>query len=190
LSFVNYSDHEKEALLSVARNSIDERIRLNREPTLELERYPDSLKLPGASFITLKIGSELRGCTGTLFAVQPLLVDVSGNACRSAMSDPRFMPVGIAEIGNITISVSVLSALETVQWKTFDEACRSLRPGLDGLYIRERNRSATFLPSVWDSLCEPRHFLNQLFRKAGLPEWHWSDTMTVQRYTAAYITES
>jgi AMMECR1 domain-containing protein len=42
---------------------------------------------------------------------------------------------------------------------------------------------ATFLPSVWESLPEPKAFLDALRRKAGLSPGHWSETIRFERYT-------
>ena len=58
-----------------------------------------------------------------------------------------------------------------------------LRPGVDGLVLSEGAASATFLPAVWESLPEPRAFLDALRRKAGLPPGHWSPALRCQRYT-------
>jgi AMMECR1 domain-containing protein len=58
-----------------------------------------------------------------------------------------------------------------------------IRPGIDGLILRDGEHRATFLPAVWDRLTDPHRFLCELKRKAGLPLDHWSDTLLVYRYT-------
>ena len=63
----------------------------------------------------------------------------------------------------------------------------ALRPGVDGLVLREGVRSATFLPAVWESLPEPKAFLRHLREKAGLPPSHWSPTLRFERYTAREV---
>jgi AMMECR1 domain-containing protein len=62
-----------------------------------------------------------------------------------------------------------------------------LRPGVDGLILEEGGRRGTFLPAVWESLPEPRAFLRELKRKAGLPADHWSDTLRAHRYTVESV---
>jgi AMMECR1 domain-containing protein len=57
-----------------------------------------------------------------------------------------------------------------------------LRPGQDGLVIADGERRATFLPSVWEQLPEPKTFLVHLRRKAALPDDHWSPTLLCWRY--------
>ncbi|MCK5262509.1 MAG: AMMECR1 domain-containing protein, partial [Gammaproteobacteria bacterium] len=56
-------------------------------------------------------------------------------------------------------------------------------PGIDGLIMEEGRRRGTFLPSVWESLAEPRDFLHHLKLKSGLPENYWSDDIKIQRYS-------
>ena len=58
---------------------------------------------------------------------------------------------------------------------------------MDGLILREGAATATFLPDVWKSLADPRDFLAQLKRKAGLSGDHWSDEIEVLRYTTRSI---
>ena len=56
------------------------------------------LAQPRASFVTLTIEGELRGCCGTLEPVRPLLLDVWNNAQASAFRDPRFAPLTRARV--------------------------------------------------------------------------------------------
>ena len=58
-----------------------------------------------------------------------------------------------------------------------------LRPGVDGLIIRDGDKRATFLPSVWQGIPEPERFVRALAKKAGWPAGQWSDTVRAWRYT-------
>ena len=62
-----------------------------------------------------------------------------------------------------------------------------LRPGVDGLILAERQRRATFLPTVWRELPDPRDFLGHLKRKAGLPADYWSGDLRFERYSTESI---
>ena len=62
-----------------------------------------------------------------------------------------------------------------------------LRPGVDGLVLREGSLTGTFLPAVWSHLPSPENFVRELKRKAGLPLDHWSATLVLQRYTVDEI---
>ena len=51
-----------------------------------------------------------------------------------------------------------------------------LRPGVDGLIIRDGEKRATYLPSVWQGIPEPARFVRELAGKAGWPAGHWPDS--------------
>jgi len=170
-------------LRAVAREAIEVGLREGRPPRLDLERYADALRERRASFVTLHRQGELRGCTGNLEPDAPLVVGVARNAFRSAFADPRFPPVTEPELGSLEISVSVLSPLEPLAARSEEDLLARLRPGIDGLVLREGPLGATFLPAVWETLPEPRSFLHALLRKAGLAPGHWSHALRFERYT-------
>lgn len=172
------------SLREVARAAIAHGLDRGREPELDPAAYPRTLREPGASFVTLRRSGQLRGCTGTLEARWPLVCDVARNAWRSASSDPRFDPLAREELGEIDIHVAVLSALEPFAAASERELLLGLRPGVDGLVLREGRLCATFLPAVWESLPEPAEFLDQLRLKAGLPRGYWSASLRFERYTS------
>ncbi len=152
--------------------------------TVESKDYPEALRAPRASFVTLRKGGQLRGCMGSLEARMPLVEDVACNAYNAAFKDPRFDPVGGDEIPGLDLKLSVLSPPEPVPVSSEEDLLRQLQPGVDGVILQAGGRRGTFLPAVWDMLPNPREFLCQLKRKAGLPEDYWSDEMTIQRYGA------
>ena len=137
----------------------------------------------GASFVTLRIDGELRGCIGSLTAYRPLGEDVRGNALSAAFDDPRFPPLTRAEFDSVAVEVSVLSAPEPMPFRSRQEALAMLRPGVDGVVLSVRGRRATFLPQVWEELPDREQFIRHLMRKAGLPADFWDDTVRIQRYT-------
>ncbi len=59
----------------------------------------------------------------------------------------------------------------------------SLRPGKDGLIIRDGAHQALFLPQVWESLPDPQAFVRHLKLKAGLGVTHWSARFRAWRFT-------
>ncbi len=140
-----------------------------------------------ASFVTLHVDRRLRGCIGTLEARDPLVVDVARNAWSAASRDARFPPIGMDEFQNVDIHISVLSVPEPVTVGSEAELLALMRPGIDGLILEEGYRRGTFLPSVWEQLPDPRDFLRQLKRKAGLPDQYWSASLQISRYTAESI---
>ncbi|MGE5155183.1 MAG: AMMECR1 domain-containing protein, partial [Bdellovibrio bacteriovorus] len=73
-------------------------------------------------------------------------------------------------------------APQPMEFRDEADLLEQLRPGVDGLILEDGGRRGTFLPAVWDSLTEPRLFLAELKRKAGLPATYWSPTLKVSRY--------
>lgn len=176
-----------ERLLKVAADSIRAGLHggsaLNPDPAA----YPPELCRQAASFVTLHLRKELRGCVGSLEAQAPLVVNVAENAHRAAFADPRFPPLSARELDGLDIHISVLSPLEPIDVLDEADLLRKLRPKVDGLLLREGRRQATFLPAVWESLPDPAVFLLQLKLKAGLPVDHWSDALAFWRYSVDEI---
>ncbi|RLD08904.1 MAG: AmmeMemoRadiSam system protein A, partial [Chloroflexota bacterium] len=53
-------------------------------PPLNREELPPNLLEPGACFVTLTKAGQLRGCVGSIEAVQPLIQDVRDRAVGAA----------------------------------------------------------------------------------------------------------
>lgn len=171
------------SLRAVALDAIEQGLQQGSPLQPDPRDYPPELRAPGASFVTVRVRGELRGCAGCLEPALPLVCDVARNAWRSAFDDPRFAPLTGAELPDLDIHVSVLSPLEPVAAASEDDLLRTLRPGVDGVVLEEGSRRATFLPAVWESLPEPRDFLDRLREKAGLPRDYWSPGLRFWRYT-------
>jgi AmmeMemoRadiSam system protein A len=172
----------RRTLLALARAAIE--TGLNGEHMeLCVDDYPRLLRQTRATFVTLHLDDTLRGCIGSLEARQALVEDVAHNAHAAAFNDPRFPPLVRDEFGRLAIHISVLSVPELLSFESEDDLLRQLRPQVDGLILEEHAQRATFLPSVWDQLPEPRVFLRDLKLKAGLPADHWSRSLRVSRYT-------
>jgi AmmeMemoRadiSam system protein A len=173
-------------LLTIARSAIGGELGF---PRVAVPGH-GGLTEPGATFVTLKLGGELRGCIGSLKPLRPLGVDVRENAVAAAFRDPRFPPLAAVEFEATSIEVSLLSASEPFDVAGEDDLVARLRPGVDGLILECGLHRATFLPQVWDALAEPRAFVAALKRKAGLPEDFWSPRMNVARYGVTKWSES
>jgi hypothetical protein len=178
-------------LLAIARSSIEYGVH-HREPLpVRPDKLPAALAEPAATFTTLRIDRELRGCCGSLEATQPLAQDVAHTAFQAAFRDPRFSPVKEHELEAIRLEVSVLSPLQPMAVADEEDLLAQLVPGTDGLVVVEGLRRATFLPKVWEQLPEPRQFLSQLKLKSGLPGNYWSERLEFLRYrTTSYVESS
>lgn len=182
-----YAAADRAALLEVAAASVEHGLYHGTPLSVDPQRYAPALREERASFVTLRIGEALRGCTGCLEAQRPLVADVARNAWRSAFGDPRFPPLSEHEFAELRFSVSVLSPLEPLPAESEVDLLAMLRPGVDGLMLRDGQAAATFLPAVWKSLPDPARFLAELRQKAGLPPHHWSPRLAFERYTAVEI---
>ena len=173
---------DQQDLLKLAADSIEMGLK-GTQLELDLVVYSRALRDPGASFVTINVRDQLRGCIGSLEIKRALAIDVVKNARAAAFDDPRFGALTQEEFENLHIHISVLSSPETIECASEDELVRQLRPRIDGVILEDGASRATYLPSVWEVLPDPQKFLQQLKHKAGLSLDHWSETMKVQRYT-------
>ena len=178
----NLSDRDRGTLLKLARQTIQLTAAGERLPRLDLEAYTEDLRREGASFVTLTIGGQLRGCIGALEAYQPLVLDVQEHAAAAASEDYRFRPVRPEEVPLLEIEISRLTPTQALQYENWQDLIAQLRPGLDGVLIRDGGRRATFLPQVWEKLPDPQNFMSHLCVKMGAPENYWQ-TKKLDVYT-------
>jgi AmmeMemoRadiSam system protein A len=174
---------DQQTLLQVAADSIRHGLETGNALKVEVTDYSAALQQPGASFVTLTIQRQLRGCIGRLQATRPLVEDVAQNAYSAAFEDSRFPPLNDAEYDQLEYHISILNPAEPLEFDSETDLLQQLRPGVDGLILEDRGRRATFLPSVWDSLPSAADFLRHLKMKAGLSPDYWSNTLRAQRYT-------
>ncbi|MCG7984232.1 MAG: AmmeMemoRadiSam system protein A [Candidatus Thiodiazotropha lotti] len=187
--FTTLSDQDRARLLDVANRSIDYGLKNHTSLEVKPEDYPETLRAIRASFVTLKLADQLRGCIGHLEAMQPVVSDVAGNAYAAAFRDPRFPPLIPSERDQVAIHLSLLTPSVAIEFDSEADLLAKIRPGIDGLILIEGIRRGTFLPSVWESLPNPRDFVDQLKLKAGLPSNYWSDSLEVMRYESESFAE-
>ncbi len=176
------------ALFEVAAASIRHGLEHGEALTVDTDRYPNPMRAPGASFVTLYHGEALRGCIGTSNAYQPLVADVAANAFAAAFSDPRFQCLRRRELSALLINLSVLSDPRPVLFEDEASLLEQLRPGTDGVILDIDGNRALFLPQVWSTLPDPTSFLRQLKRKAGYPASFWSATITAWTFQVGSVS--
>ncbi|MBE7434455.1 MAG: AmmeMemoRadiSam system protein A [Anaerolineales bacterium] len=176
------TDGERQTLLQIAREAIENAVKGRMPAPLDLRSFPQPLRENGASFVTLTIRGDLRGCIGALEAYQPLAEDVREHAISAAMDDPRFPPVSESELSGIHIEVSRLTAPQELEYSTGEDLMRKLRPHIDGVILKHGFHKATFLPQVWEKIPDPAEFLDQLCYKMGERSNLWRNTR-LQVYT-------
>jgi AmmeMemoRadiSam system protein A len=161
------SPQERSILLLLAREALEHVVHGGALLPLDLTDLPPRLCEPGATFVTLTRGGQLRGCIGTLEPKQPLAVDVREHAISAALHDFRFPPMGPEELPEIKIEISRLTIPKDLDYETPDELLARLRPGVDGVILRDGFQRATFLPQVWEKLPDKAAFLDHLCMKMG-----------------------
>jgi AmmeMemoRadiSam system protein B/AmmeMemoRadiSam system protein A len=142
-----------------------------------------------ACFVSLHARGRLRGCVGAVEPRGPLAGEIVRCARAAATEDGRFAPLTRQELEQgIALEVSVLGPAEPLPAADEAEALARLRPGVDGLVLAADGRSAVFIPAMWAQLPEPREFLAQLRRKAGLPP-RWLPGTRLLRFGAERYEE-
>ena len=167
------SNNERKILLNIARTAIKIAVTGKGADILSQKEYTPKLRENGASFVTLTIGGHLRGCIGTLEAYQPLVEDVAEHAVAAALNDFRFPPLKQDELAAIEIEISYLSSPERLEYTDGDDLVQKLRPGIDGVILKDGWQKATFLPQVWEKLPDPREFLDHLCYKMNRTPETW-----------------
>lgn len=162
------SAEEKEKLREVAFQAIRCRCLGEAMPDNQVEAA--RLKEPGAAFVCIHKGKDLRGCIGMIEARAPLWETIRKMAVEAAFGDPRFCSLAPDELDKIDIEISVLTPLQRISDPS------EIEVGKHGLLIRRGLRSGLLLPQVaternWDR----EQFLKWTCHKAGLPEKAWKD---------------
>lgn len=185
-------EHGK-ALLWLARETIARQLGMAARkpgPDISARLQDRALQDKRGTFVTLKKHGELRGCIGSLAAVDPIVEGVKRNALHAAFDDSRFRPLEKNEIPAIEVEVSILTEPTPLVYASAEELLRTLQIGIDGVIIRKGVQGATFLPQVWEQLPEPKDFLGHLCRKAGLPADTWrTGSLEVLIYRVQYFEE-
>lgn len=167
------SETDRQVLLKIARQAISAAAAGLAVPALNLAAFSADLQANGASFVTLTIADQLRGCIGTLEAYQPLALDVQEHAVAAATQDYRFPPVTTGEVPLLLIEISRLTPTRPLAYNDWRDLIEKLRPGVDGVLIKDGFQRATFLPQVWEKVADPQEFLTHLCYKMGAPGDLW-----------------
>jgi len=174
-------------LLSVARAIITKQ--LGVFATIAKTTEHPWLNEPAATFVTLKMDGELRGCIGSLKAHHSLMNDLQNNATAAAFEDPRFPPLTKEELNRITIEISLLDDPQPITFSDESDALAKLQPHVDGIVFECGRYRSTFLPQVWEQLPTPGMFMAHLKQKAGLSPDFWSNDVLLYRYEVQKFSE-
>ena len=179
------NEEQRQRLLKLARTSI-ESILEGGSPALSEGDYDEALRRPAGAFVTLRTRrGDLRGCIGSIRAVEPLFKAVASSAVSAAFRDPRFFPVLAEEMPKLDLEISVMGPIEPVR------DILEIEVGRDGLIISRGLFAGLLLPQVateygWDR----ETFLDQACVKAGLPAGSWrSEDTRIEKFAAEVFGE-
>lgn len=105
----------EDVYVQLARRTIEKYIISGRKPGMP-EQLPAELReCRAGAFVSIKKDGQLRGCIGTIQAVQSCLAEeIMENAVSASVRDPRFSPIEPEELEYLVISVDVLGEPEKI----------------------------------------------------------------------------
>jgi len=180
-------DNFSQLLLEISHKSILSGLETGKPLQVNTSDHPEVLQQSGASFVTLELQGELKGCIGSIIANRSLIEDIAHNAFASAFLDTRFSALTRKEFEQIDIAISLLSAPYQMKFKDEADLLSQIVPNVDGIIIKDGAYKAVYLPSVWEQLPDKKLFLNSLKQKAGLSLTYFSKTFEAFRFRTEYI---
>lgn len=140
---------------------------LPKEDSVELSK-------PAGVFVSLKKRGELRGCIGTFSPAQSSTAEeIIVNAVGAGTQDPRFWPVELNELADITISVDILDEPEKIN------QIAELDPQKYGVIVHNGQRSGLLLPML-EGIESVETQIAIAKQKAGIPE---NENVDLYRFT-------
>jgi len=167
---LSLSDEDRKAILEVASQGVLHAVHqgtiLSSFPTTGIFGQHCGL------FVTLHVGTKLRGCIGVLDAKATLGENLARCAADAALHDPRFSRMRPEELGTLDIEVSLLSAIEPIR-------AEEVEIGKHGLLVEQGTRRGLLLPQVAvEHHLSREQFLGETCVKAGLPREAWKEAET------------
>jgi len=178
------SEKEKSTLFAIARDTLKWCVS-RQDGKFPMEKYEltPKLKTDTATFVTLKIKGELRGCIGSLSPSEPLYLSVHHNAVNAALHDFRFSPVTKAELPLISVDVSILAPIREIP--SLDD----FKLGQQGIILQKGMAHAVFLPEVaLEQKWTRDETLNHLALKAGLERDAWQKGARFQVFESVVLS--
>ena len=161
------SEAERRAALQLARTAVVEAVSHRKLPVV-FPREGVFAERHGV-FVTLHVRNRLQGCIGVIEAKEPLGEAIIRCAASAALEDPRFAPMKSDQLAELSIEISLLSAMEPI-------APEAVRIGHHGLFIQLHAQRGLLLPQVAiEHRLTREEFLRETCWKAGLPREAWRD---------------
>ena len=179
------TDAEKKTLFALANDTLKWCVEGQRGP-FDFKKYELTplLKTDMATFVTLKINGDLRGCIGSLAPVEALYRSVHNNAVNAALRDPRFTPVQTRELAHLEVDVSLLSPIRDIP------SIADFKLGRQGIILEKGRYRAVYLPEVApEQGWTVEETLTSLSQKAGLPADAWREGAKFKVFESVVLSE-
>lgn len=107
--------NQEDAYVQLARRTIEEHVRTGRAIEVPSGLPEEMYGSRAGVFVSIKEEGRLRGCIGTIQAVQTSIAEeIIHNAISASSQDPRFSPITENELDRLSISVDVLGDMESI----------------------------------------------------------------------------
>ena len=172
------TDADGELLVKTARAIVFEYLKNNNRLKLD-ENFESNYSFNSGVFVTLNNPNGLRGCIGFPLPDKKLFNALKDASISAATEDPRFSPVRVDELDEITFEVTVLTPPEEIRVDDPLDYLSQIKVGRDGLIVKHSFNSGLLLPQVpieygWTE----EEFLEYTCEKAGIPKDYWKKKET------------
>ncbi|MDE7205285.1 MAG: AmmeMemoRadiSam system protein A [Lachnospiraceae bacterium] len=164
---------QEDAYVQLARKTIESYVRTGEKITVP-DGLPQELYSQKAGvFVSIKENGSLRGCIGTIHAVQTSVAEeIIENAISAACGDPRFLPVREEELGELVVSVDVLGDTEVIDTPDKLDVKRY------GVIVTKGRKRGLLLPNL-DGIDTVEEQIAVARHKAGIGE---EEDITLERF--------
>lgn len=134
---------QEDNYVRLARQAVEEYVRTGRKIEVPEEIPQEMRDIRAGAFVSIKKEGRLRGCIGTIQAVQPSIAEeIIENAISAASRDSRFSAIEAEELNRLTISVDVLGDIEKIDSKD------KLDVKQYGVIVTKGHRRGLLLPNL------------------------------------------
>ena len=133
----------EDAYVQLARKTIEAYVRTGKKIKVPDGLPQEMYERQAGAFVSIKDNGNLRGCIGTIQAVQGSIAEeIINNAISASSRDPRFFPIESWELDKLTITVDVLEEIERI------DSPDELDVQRYGVIVTKGNRRGLLLPNL------------------------------------------
>ncbi len=160
--------------VQLARKTVESYILHRQRPQIPADLPPEMTERRAGAFVSIHEHGKLRGCIGTISAVQDSLAkEIIENAISAATRDPRFDEIRADELPWLEINVDVLGEAEPIQSPAELDVKRY------GVIVTKGRKRGLLLPDL-DGVDTVEQQIAIAKSKAGIAEW--DNRVELQRF--------